>query len=94
MLFVARRHNLVTSWLLKRREELQESYLDALQILTRTAIQTQEYERAPTYLRRFTHVYPEMDSAWAQLIEVYRLAGNVGQAEAAYQTYLLNQRFE
>ena len=76
------------SWLLERREELQEGYLDALQTLTRTALQAQEYEKATTYLRRFTHVYPEMDSAWAQLIEVYRLAGNVGQAEDAYESYL------
>jgi len=56
-------------WVLERREELRESYLDALQTLTRSAIQAQEYERASTYLRRFTHIYPEMDSAWAQLIE-------------------------
>ena len=76
------------SWLLERREELQEGYLDALQTLTRTALQAQEYEKATTYLRRFTHVYPEMDSAWAQLIEAYRLAGNVGQADAAYESYL------
>src|SRR5580658_1108738 len=69
-----------SGWLLEKREELQTSYLDALRTLIRSAIRDREYERASSLLRRFTHVYPELDSAWGQLIEVYRLAGQVEQA--------------
>src|SRR5579862_2206647 len=76
------------TWLLEAREELKESYLQALQTITRSLLRDREYCQADTYLRRFIHLYPEMDSAWAQLIEVNRLAGQTDEAEQVYSAYL------
>jgi len=77
-----------SGWILERREELQLCYLDSLQTLIKLAIKNREYEKASSLLRRFTHVYPNVDFAWGQLIEVYRMAGQVEAANLAYAAYL------
>jgi len=81
-------------WINARREELQESYLDALQRAIRATLLSEEFEKAATLLRRFTQAYPLMDYAWAQLIEVYQLTGQHACADETYQDYLaaLNAR--
>lgn len=76
------------AWIVSRREELQESYLDALQQIVRIAVQGEDYEKAITLLRRFTQTFPRMDSGWAQLIEVYFLANQRDNAQTAYQGYM------
>ncbi len=76
------------AWIVSRREELQESYLDALQQVVRIAVQDEDYEKAATLLRRFTQTFPRMDSGWAQLIEVYFLAGLHENAQSTFDSYM------
>jgi hypothetical protein len=58
-----------------------------MQTLTRAAINAGTFEIAASYLRRFTLAYPEMDSGWAQLIDVYRTMGDIDQAEKTFASY-------
>jgi DNA-binding SARP family transcriptional activator len=76
------------SWFNEEREACLANYLEAINTLAKSAIAEGDYDLAASYRRRYVNAYPEMDSGWARLIEVYGLAGNPTMIEKARARYL------
>ncbi|MCW3051066.1 MAG: hypothetical protein JWN14_236 [Chthonomonadales bacterium] len=75
-------------WFCEERESSLAEYLDALNTLTQAALEAQDYGRAASLLRRYVNAYPEMDSAWARLVEVYRMTDSTAEIAVTQQRYL------
>jgi len=80
------------SWFSEERENCLAGYLDAMNTLTRAALVARDFDLAASYLRRSVNAYPEMDSAWTRLVEVYGLMGSAAKVEETQQRYLIALR--
>lgn len=75
-------------WFSEERENCLAEYLDAMNSLTRDALNAQDYDLAASYLRRSVNAYPEMDGAWTRLVDVYGMTGNTSEIETTRRRYL------
>jgi hypothetical protein len=74
-------------WLTEAREEYLADFVEAVKALARTAEQNGDLELAASYLKRYVDALPEMDSAWARLIDAYVRSGNDTLARQTCERY-------
>jgi DNA-binding SARP family transcriptional activator len=77
-----------TGWLSEEREAYVAAYLDALDTLSGMEAKEGHLDRAASYLRRYVDIYPQMDSAWARLVEIYARAGQTAAVAQLRERYL------
>jgi DNA-binding SARP family transcriptional activator len=79
-------------WLCEERESYFVAYLDALDTLAGLAAAEGRFDRAASFLRRYVDIYPEMDAAWARLVEILAQAGETAAVAQTQERYLLEVR--
>jgi DNA-binding SARP family transcriptional activator len=75
-------------WFSEEHEALLVAYLDALDTLSNMSAEEGRLDRAAAYLRRYVETFPEMDAAWARLVDLYARAGETAAVAQTRDRYL------
>ena len=76
------------SWFSEERENCLLGYLDAIDYLARKALAQEDFSRAAAFLRLHVNTFPEMDSAWTRLAQVYDMSGESGNLQDVKLEYI------
>ena len=76
------------SWFSEERENCLLGYLDAIDFLAKDALANKDFGRAASFLRLHVSAYPEMDSAWIRLAQVYITSGEIESLRDMKSQYL------
>ncbi|MEZ4681261.1 MAG: BTAD domain-containing putative transcriptional regulator [Caldilineaceae bacterium] len=77
---------LYDEWLLPIREELRQSYIRALEMLTALLVNEREYTAATTLTQRLLHYDPLYEAGYRQLMELYALQNDRARALHTYHS--------